>query len=147
MVLGLFTWDSRIYHPAHRELDVEFARWGDPNISTNAQFVLQPCSQCPGCANCSRFQVDLTNQNKYLTIYMIWTPGSVEFRTYKGQYWNNPPAGSLVHEWTRTGADVPAPAAENVRFNFWLFNGAPPSNGQGAEVTIENFVFQPLCPS
>ena len=76
---------------------------------------------------------------------MIWTPGSVEFRAYKGQYWDNPPVAALVHQWTQTGADVPTPAAENVHFNFWLFKGAPPISGQGTEVTIENFIFRPLC--
>jgi len=29
--------------------------------------------------------------NKYLNTYKIWTPGSVIFRTYKGQHWNDPP--------------------------------------------------------
>jgi len=145
MVLGLFTWDSRADYP-HREMDIEFARWGNSSEPTNAQFVLQPCSQCPGCGNnCSRFRVDLTNQNKYLTLYMIWTPGSVEFRAYKGQYWENPPDSALIHKWIRTGADVPTPGKENVRFNFWLFNGTPPTNGQDAEMIIENFVFRPLC--
>jgi hypothetical protein len=145
MVLGLFTWDSKAYHPTHREMDVEFARWGDPSEFTNAQFVLQPCSQCPGCGrNCSRFRVNLTDRNKYMTMYMIWTPGSVEFRAYKGQYWNNPPAGALIHKWTRTGADVPSPGKANIRFNFWLLGGSAPRSGDGSEVTIENFLFRPL---
>ena len=146
MVLGLFTWDGKKCHASHREMDIEFARWGDPNMPTNAQFVVQPCSQCPGCANCSRFQVDLTDKSKYLTTYMIWTPGSVIFRTYKGQYWNDPPAGSLVHEWEQTGAGVPTEGAENIRINFWLLGGNPPLNGKNADVIIENFIFQPLCP-
>ena len=146
IVLGLFTWDSKKCHASHREMDIEFARWGDPNMPTNAQFVVQPCSQCPGCANCSRFQVDLTAKSKYLTTYMIWTPGSVIFRTYKGQYWNDPPAGSLVDEWEKTGAGVPTEGAENIRINFWLLGGNPPLNGKNAEVIIENFIFQPLCP-
>jgi len=145
MVLGLFTWDSKRYHVSHREMDIEFARWGDPNEFTNAQFVLQPCSQCPGCGNnCSRFRVDLTDQNKYITHYMIWTPGSVEFRAYNGQYRDNPPDGALIHKWTRVGEDVPNPGKENIRSNFWLFEGEAPTNGGGSEVIIENFLFRPL---
>lgn len=41
VVLGLFTWnDDPAYH--HRELDIEFARWGNAADPTNGQFVVQP---------------------------------------------------------------------------------------------------------
>jgi hypothetical protein len=143
MVVGLFTWDSKAYHPTHRELDVEFARWGNESEPTNAQFVAQPCSQCPGCDDCSRFTVELSNTDKHLTTYMTWGPRSVEFRTYRGKHQDNPPEGALIHQWTKTGADVPSPGKVNIRFNFWLLNGEVPINGEGSEVVIESFVFQP----
>ncbi len=40
-VLGLLTWDEEAADQNHRELDVEFSRWGDPAIA-NAQYVVQP---------------------------------------------------------------------------------------------------------
>jgi len=146
LVAGLFTWDSKVPHPGHHEMDVEFARWKDPQNATNAQFVLQPCSQCPGCANnCSRFQVGLTKANKYLTLFMTWSPGSVDFKAYRGLYWDNPSASALIHQWTRTGTDVPTPGSENVRVNFWMVDGIPPSTGQDYELVVENFLFRPRC--
>ena len=41
VVLGLFTWSDRARF-AHREIDIEFARWGSSTDPTNAQFVVQP---------------------------------------------------------------------------------------------------------
>ena len=35
-VLGLFTWDDHAPGENHREIDIEFARWGDVN-ALNAQ--------------------------------------------------------------------------------------------------------------
>jgi hypothetical protein len=146
LVLGMFTWDNKTRHPTHREMGIELARWGDPSEVTNAQFALQPCDQCPGCGNCSRFRVNLTNRNKYVTFYMIWSPGKVEFKAYRGRHGITPPAIPPIHAWTRTGLDVPAPGKASIRINFWLFRGLPPLNGTGAEVIIERFMFKPLAP-
>src|SRR5262245_46886915 len=41
VVLGLFTWSDKAPY-AHRELDVEVAKWGNGADTTNAQFVVQP---------------------------------------------------------------------------------------------------------
>ncbi|TKY92230.1 MAG: hypothetical protein C5S46_01750 [Candidatus Methanomarinus sp.] len=73
MVLGLFTWDIEAVEQHNREMTIEFARWGNPDEITNAQNVVQPCSECPGCGdNCTRFRVNLTDNNSDLTHYMIW---------------------------------------------------------------------------
>jgi len=40
-VLGLFTWYDDPAQ-ANREIDIEFSRWGDPNRTTNANYVVQP---------------------------------------------------------------------------------------------------------
>jgi len=36
----VFTWDEALVD--NREMDIEFARWGDGRGPTNAQFVVQP---------------------------------------------------------------------------------------------------------
>ncbi|MEX1173946.1 MAG: glycoside hydrolase family 16 protein, partial [Chloroflexota bacterium] len=41
VVLGLFTWSDKARF-AHREIDIEFAKWGNATDPTNAQFVVQP---------------------------------------------------------------------------------------------------------
>lgn len=86
MILGLFTWDTQAPSEHFRELDFEYARWGDPDNPTNAHYVVQPCNACPGCDDrCHRYQVDLTDEESDLMHYMIWLPGGVTFRTYRGR--------------------------------------------------------------
>jgi hypothetical protein len=143
MVLGLFTWDGVAKEQNHREMDIEFARWGDAGEYTNAQYVVQPCNQCPGCDDrCTRFKVDLTDEESNLTHYLIWSPGTVEFRTYYEHRIDRLPQNALVHRWTHASEYVPEPGNENIRFNFWLYQGNAPAGNQGDEVVITNFTWQ-----
>lgn len=144
MVLGLFTWDIEAVEQHNREMTIEFARWGNPDENTNAQNVVQPCSECPGCGdNCTRFRVDLTDNNSDLTHYMVWRSGIVEFSTYHGKYIDSvPPASALVHKWTCEGENVPEPGNEIIHFNFWLYGGNAPLSGLGDEVVITNFTWK-----
>ncbi|MEA3282342.1 MAG: CARDB domain-containing protein [Euryarchaeota archaeon] len=148
MVLGLFTWDGVAEEQNYREIDIEFARWGNAGERTNAQYVVQPCSQCPGCDDlCTRFRVNLTDEDSDLTHYLVWGPGTVEFSTYYGRYAGSvPPASTLVHKWTHASKYVPEPGNENVRFNFWLHEGNAPASSQGDEVLITNFTWQEKAP-
>jgi hypothetical protein len=142
IVLGLFTWETAAYQSSFRELDIEFARWSNPQEPTNAQFVVQPCSACPGCQSCSRFTVDLAGKsNQYLTNFIVWQAGRVEFRSYYGRYVDSlPPQSALVHKWVRT-TGVPDHGNENVRMNLWLNQGAAPINGLETEVVINDFAW------
>lgn len=148
IVLGEFTWDTEASDVSFRELDIEYAKWGNASNSTNAQFAVQPCNACPGCSQCSRFQVNLTDENASLTNYLIWTEGKVEFRTYYGKFAVNvvPPASALVHRWALTGDAVPVPGNEKFRFNLWLMNGWAPMSGQDTEVIISDFAYQSEIP-
>ena len=127
VVLGLFTWND---DPAfnHREIDVEFARWGNAADPANGQLVVQPydtpgnllrITQAPGLAT--------------TTHGFTWRPDRVEFFT-----------SASPSTWTYAGADVPQAGGENARMNLWLFRGLAPSNGQPAEVVITDFTFTPL---
>ena len=52
---------------------------------------------------------------------------------------------STIAQWTFTNtADIPPTCDESVHFNFYLFNGNPPLNGQPAEMVISQFEFIPL---
>lgn len=150
MVLGLFTWEAEAKggKNPNRELDIEFARWDIAGDYNNSQFAVQPCEHCPGCDDrCTRFRVDLTDEDSDLTNYLVWRPGTVEFRTYYGKYIDNvPQANALVHKWTHTSEYVPEPGNEHVRFNFWLLEGNAPTSSQGDEVVIANFTWQEESP-
>jgi hypothetical protein len=139
-----FTWEDGSTVSGNRELDFEFALWGDASgspIGTIGQYVVQPCNACPGCSNnCSRYSVNLTDADQDLTMYMVWAPGQVEFRTYYGHHLGSvPPASSLVHQWVSDSSDIPSPGNEKIHMNFWLMNGLAPVGGVGDEMIINNF--------
>ncbi|HSL76470.1 MAG TPA: glycoside hydrolase family 16 protein [Candidatus Limnocylindrales bacterium] len=127
VVLGLFTWnDDPAYN--HRELDVEFARWGNAADPTNGQFVVQPYDRL---GNLQR----ITQQRGLATTThgFTWRPDKVDFFS-----------SASPTSWSYSGPDVPRPGGENARMNLWLFRGVAPSNGQPAEVVISDFTFTPL---
>jgi protoheme IX farnesyltransferase len=130
VTLGLFTWSDRAPY-AHREIDVEVAKWADAGDPTNAQFVVQPY----GSPNhLSRFA---TGPAARIAFVFRWTPGKVEFSS------RDVTSGAPIASYTYTGTDVPKPGDERVHLNLWLYTGAPPTNGLPAEVIVESFAFSP----
>lgn len=130
VVLGLFTWSDRARF-AHREIDIEFARWGNASDATNAQYVVQPWDVA---SHLSRFAqpADATTTHQF-----TWRPGRIDWRSLDS-------AGSPIASYAYTGTDVPPTGDERVRLNLWLFNGSAPTDGQPVEVIIDSFVFTPL---
>ena len=129
VVLGLFTWSDRALY-AHREIDIEFARWGNAGDPTNAQYVVQPYDKP---AHLRRFTqpAEITSHHQF-----GWYPGQVSWAGYKAN-------GGLIDSYAYAGTDVPRPGDERVHLNFWLFNGAAPTNGSPAEVVLSSFTFTP----
>ena len=123
VVLGLFTW-SDDPSQAHRELDVEVARWGSATDPTNAQFVVQPW-------DLEDHMVRFAHGAGPSVFSFTWSPGQVSFRSEVD--------GALEQSWTYAGADVPTPGDEKVHMNLWLMNGSAPTNGQPVEVVISDF--------
>jgi hypothetical protein len=145
IVLGLFTWDTNAPAHSYREMDVEVSKWWDPNEPNNAQFVVQPWDN-PG--NRYRFNVDLAGHADETTTYeFTWKEDEIYFRSYYGD-WPLVNPNDMIESWSYTGADIPPAGGENIRMNFWLLPpkgsppwtpGAPPTDGQDAEVVIKDF--------
>lgn len=139
VVLGLFTWnDDPAYH--HRELDIEFARWGQPYIET-AQYVVQPWDT-PGQQRRFWQPAGLRQSTHSFT----WAPAGVRFQSAQGDV--PAPLGSndrrVFAEWQfANGAAVPVAGGENARMNLWLDRGRAPSNRREVEVVFRSFQFQP----
>jgi hypothetical protein len=130
VVLGLFTWSDKAPY-AHREIDVEVARWGSAADPTNAQFVVQPYDK-PN--HLRRF----TETSAIRTVQQFtWRAGVVSFVSRRLD------TGATVASYTYSGAGVPVPGDERVRLNLWLYGGAAPTNGQAVDVTVESFTFTP----
>lgn len=124
VVLGLFTWndDPAFYN---RELDIEFARWGNRN-NLNAQYVVQPYTDP---LNMFRFQQPAGASIQEFS----WQPSQVVFQSTN--------AGGTTASRTFTNA-IPQAGGENARLNLWLFQGRAPSNKKEAEVIVQSFEFR-----
>jgi hypothetical protein len=130
--VGLLTWDDQGADQNHRELDIEFSQWGDPNVA-NAQYVIQPY-YVP--ANVSRF----TAPPGRLTHSFRWAPGLASFRTVRA---GGLDAGAPVvarHEFT---SGVPAAGNERVCMNLYYFRYSPSPPQRDVEVVIERFQYLP----
>ena len=127
-VLGLFTWDAAAPEVNNREIDIEFSRWSVPG-NQNGQFVIQPHAR-PG--NIFRFEFFPASTSTHA---FSWTREGVDFESSSG-------VGPAT-KWSYRGSSVPVEGNENVRINLWLFNGAPPSDGNDVEVIVRSFVFTP----
>lgn len=130
VVLGLFTWsDDAAFH--HREIDIEFSRWGQPLDTTNAQYTVQPYTSS---ANLLRWTLPAGHGP---TVHSFrWTKASVAFETSA--------AGISLKQWSYTRrAGIPKPGGENPRINLWLFQGLAPTNGQSVEVIVSRFEHRP----
>lgn len=130
VVLGMFTWnDDPAY--AHREIDIEYARWGNAADPTNAQYAVQPWDSPDHDYKWTQAR-ELTNTIHSFT----WAPGRVDFLSTTS-------TGAQIAWYSYSGADVPVPGGENPRINLWLFRGSAPTNGQPAEVIFDSFRFTP----
>lgn len=144
--LGLFVHELLSDDPANREIDIlEIGKWGNLLNPTNAQHVLQPCTDCPGCGRCNRFNLDETSD---FTAYMVWSEGHIEMRTYQGNHLVGvPPAADLISQWTYDVAEVPVPSPnQKVRINLWLLTGKNPGQTAVQEVIITGFTHQQEIP-
>jgi hypothetical protein len=126
VVLGLFTWsDDPAYN--HREIDIEFSRWGNAADSTNGRYVVQPHQRAGNLQKMTQPAVSSSTHS------FDWQANGVAFASSTG----TPSA------WTYTGPHVPQPGSEHVHMNLWLYHGAPPQNGQTVEIVVKRFSFTP----
>ncbi|MCP5094957.1 MAG: hypothetical protein GY943_05330 [Chloroflexi bacterium] len=138
MILGLFTWDNDAPAEHYREIDVEYARWGNLADPTNAQFVIQPWDT-PG--NLLRFQANLSGETA--THAFAWHQDFVQFSSGNGHDYPIQ-VNDLFASWTYTNTNgIPADGPANARINLWLMNGNAPANGQPAEIIIDAFAYLP----
>lgn len=146
IVLGLFIYDVPDQYDNPREIDFELSRWWDQNEPNNAQYVVQPWNN-PN--NRYRFYME---ESKSTTHEITWTHSRMNFKSYYGDYPLVDPNNIIVW-WSYDGNDIPSAGCENTRMNLWLLPpngspdgtpGAPPSDGQEAEVIIKRFLYLPI---
>jgi hypothetical protein len=130
VVLGLFTWSDQNAEN-HREIDIEFARWGDPGNAFNGWYTVQPYTVA---ANQRAWAIGPgwgRTEHRFR-----WTSRSIDFASSAG--------GTPLQSWSYTRRNgVPRPGNETPRINLWLFGGAAPLDGRPVEIVVAGFVFTP----
>lgn len=131
VVAGFFTWDTApIEH--NREIDIEFAAWGEPD-GTKFQYVVQPYTSP------ERIEVfDPKLQGDSTTHRIIWLPDRLEFFSYHGPVDPDDPdsRSQLMHHWVFAGTP-PTEGRVRFRMNLWLFQGMVPQ--QPVEMVVTSF--------
>lgn len=121
-----------IYETVDREFDLEFSqRLADP---FNAQYVVQPWYTS---GNIVFYDMPSDSQTSHT---FEWRPDRIVFESWRG-HGDTATAATFINEWTYTGADIPPPGNERMRFNLYLYGGDAPVQGLGDEVVISSFDF------
>lgn len=126
-VLGLFTWSDDPQY-AHREIDIEFSRWGNPSAMKSGLYAIQTGVLPPPLS--SSFTLRRAGSSVHT---LTWTPGGVQFQSI---------AGGMTSGWSHTGVGVPIPGDETPRMNLWLYGGRAPGPGV-LSVVVRGFSFTP----
>ena len=150
VVLGMFTWSDRPEY-THREIDVEVARWGQPNLKSNSQYVVQPWQPAghvqrfttPTIANVTH---SFTWQPDRIDFVSTWGDEAASFPRSKCQMWSFPNCPrDAVTPTTSAMEGVPQPLDENVRMNLWISRKGQPQCKSSVEVVIDRFTFSSLA--
>ncbi|HXX67093.1 MAG TPA: hypothetical protein VEK07_07925 [Polyangiaceae bacterium] len=149
VVLGLFVYGPPALGPdGTHEFDIEYARFGSATGDNGWWTVFPNVEVTPPLLGQSDYSLSL-GANPATTSRFTWSSTNVAFATMAGF---QPPGAStdLLDSWTYEPADPSEAISQSpmpVHMNLWLYNGDPPTNGQGAEVVIQSFSFTPSLPS
>lgn len=139
IILGLFTWDDKARH-YHREVDIEFARWGSQTTNLNAQYVVQPYN-----IGNNRYRYSVWRSGRETTHSFTWTRDSIHFQSFVSTEENSTANhSSLIQEWIYRGSYIPPSRHEKTRINLWLMQGKNPYDNMETEIIIRKFNFTPL---
>lgn len=141
IVLGLFNYPTADVGPdATNEIDIEFAKWGDPEAPIG-NFTVWPV--LPGLTQVSEsFPVQLNGT--YTTHRFTWQSTQIHFESLHG---HRADSNNLIAEWLYQPQNASNSISQQpmpVHINLWLFQGQPPTAGKEVEIMIRSFTFTPL---
>ncbi|MGM9923357.1 MAG: hypothetical protein ACI35R_03765 [Bacillus sp. (in: firmicutes)] len=159
VILGLFTYDTDSPDAslkAHREIDIEFAEWGNSSYP-NSQYTIWGRD---AYREFRRFnELDLSSADgtwKEFHVFDIsmppgtwsthsfhWKPQKLHFESLGGHYPEAPSEDFVWQRWDFISEKVPDEGLAKVHMNLWLFEGDAPTDGAEVEVVISSFTFTP----
>jgi len=147
-VVGLYTYDSNTTHKSHNELDIEFAKWGNPNNDIGNFVVWYDTTESGNKRNFNNFPIDVGGNYVYR---FKWTASNIIF--YSSGMTSCPlypesfqykEGDSIVGTSGEGYGYIPIPNKERVLMNIWLNGGNPPAdnNIKEIEVIVNSFQFE-----
>jgi len=138
VVFSPFVWSDITCAYQHREIDIEFSRWGDPQ-ALNSQYIVQPDI----VGNKERFDMPACSTSTHA---FTWTASQVGFWSVQG-HCSDPSQCTPVHNWTFAQPSlIPPTGDERVHINLYLRGGIAPTDGNEVEVVLSRFEFEPIRP-
>jgi hypothetical protein len=137
LVVGFFTYDHHDTMHHHREIDIEFSRWGDENAK-NSQYVLQPFD-IP--ENVYRFETDLSRKTRH---EISWKKNRIQFTSSYVTERNDSVIYDKYAEWTYKPKRKLTRNKEKFSMNVWIYKADFPSDFNDYEFVVSKFEFIPF---
>ncbi len=136
LVVGFFTYDhdDSLYH--HREIDIEFSKWGNEK-NLNSQYVLQPFDVSE---NVHRYTTDLAKETRHV---ISWKKNRISFESEYVTRRNDSTIFSKYASWSYKPHHKIRMNLEKFSMNIWLFKADFPSDFSDYEFVVSKFEFIP----
>lgn len=135
-VAGFFTWYPGGFSN-HRELDIEFSRWGRIQ-ELNGQYVVQPAEKSGHL-----YPFSFKQNGTFTTHQFVWKPNMIEFKSMHGHHDKQNGQLEIAH-WKFRRWGIPKGKNVQARINLWLYRGRPPLYSREIELIIQEFNYTPL---
>jgi hypothetical protein len=137
LVVGFFTYDHDDTLNNHREIDIEFSRWGNEK-DLNSQYVLQPFEVSE---NVHRYETDLTRKTEH---EISWRKSKVAFKSSYIDPKNDSIQALPYASWTYKPHKKIKQHMEKFSMNIWLFKADFPGDFNDYEFIVSKFEFTPF---
>ncbi len=135
MVIGLFMYDHKDTSNFHKEVDIEFSKWGKEK-NENSQYVIQPYENQP-----HRFESDLNYSSKHS---IAVRKRKIEFISHYNDETFPDTLNTTIQKWKYKPENVYRTGDEKVSINVWLYKATETSSLKPVEVIISGFDFVPF---
>lgn len=136
LVVGFFTYDHSDTVNHHREIDIEFSKWGEEK-NDNSQYVLQP-HEIP--ENVHRYQTDLSKTTQHV---IGWKKNKISFCSSYVTMQGDSEVVTKYAEWNYKPDKKLRNSNEKFSMNVWLFKADFPSDFNDYEFIVSRFEFIP----